>query len=425
MRKPELENAPQAADQQEDQESEWTIEVSGDEAKFFNWLRRDATTEQRLKVCRKFYNEGIGLRLSDPESGVLILGDRPLSRAFVLPKDRTLDVETQPEKVLASIEECIHRHNGVVRKCDRDGDSDANQNNIWDFDFPEGFGSDGCVVGLFFSSESRDCATHEILSQWGKSGVRTETTAAEFSELRERRNHCRENFNEDEFRSDFEIMTHDERLGEIEELWKCGVEFEFSDPNSEMHYSSMGASSTFCVDYSFGVTPKEFQPEWRSSCPDAMSMDELLRIEEDTEERMRTIVQIERAIQEVVIESGGEVDGIGRMVDKDENGELSSDTSGCTMIVCRFPSEESRDQIVKEVLDGWGMFDVTVDKESRRLTLEDKIEEAALMAARIESDPEREQQLLAKKGPAFDELKDPIINEVIADWESNRKGHAS
>jgi len=93
------------------------------------------------------------------------------------------------------------------------------------------------------------------------------------------------------------------------------------------------------------------------------------------------------------------------------------------MIDCRFPSKEIRDQAVTEVLDGRSMFDVTVDPKSRNLSLEDKIEEAALMTARIESDPEREQQLLGKKGPALDELKDRFINAEIAAWESPREGN--
>ena len=93
------------------------------------------------------------------------------------------------------------------------------------------------------------------------------------------------------------------------------------------------------------------------------------------------------------------------------------------MIDCRFPSKEIRDQAVTEVLDGRSMFDVTVDPKLRNLSLEDKIEEAALMTARIESDPEREQQLLGKKGPALDELKDRFINAEIAAWESPREGN--
>ena len=97
------------------------------------------------------------------------------------------------------------------------------------------------------------------------------------------------------------------------------------------------------------------------------------------------------------------------MIEEDEDGELYCDAGGCTMIDCRFPSKEIRDQAVTEVLDGRSMFDVTVDPKSRNLSLEDKIEEAALMTARIESDPEREQQLLGKKGPALDELKDRFI----------------
>jgi len=113
---------------------------------------------------------------------------------------------------------------------------------------------------------------------------------------------------------------------------------------------------------------------------------------------------------------------ISRDLDEDEDGKLYCGEGGCTMIACRFSTKEISDLVVKEVLDSWGMFDVTVDPDSRQLTLKDKVEEASLLAARCENDPEREQQLLSKKGPAFNELKDRLINEEIAAWESTQDG---
>ncbi|WP_417746741.1 hypothetical protein [Rosistilla oblonga] len=404
------------------QDNDGTIHLEGEEAQLFTWLIGEATEKERLITCRGLYQDGFEFSVRDTETGSMIFGCCPLTRAFVLSKKKPGEFDTQPEMVLSAIQECIESQGGVVQEDDADADSEANDQDMWDFSVRNDFGNDGCVVGLFFSSESREAATQEILSRWGACGVRTEITAAELKESQDSRNFCRDNFNEEEFRSRFEAMSHDERLRKIEGLWIRGIDFDMLDSSSQTHYSSLGANSTFCVDYSLGFKPMSLQPEWRSTGPDSMSIKESLRIEEDTEARMQMIVQIEQAIQNVVRERGGEVEGIGRMIEENECSELFCAPSGCTMIVCRFPNKQLLDQVVKLVLESWGMFDVTVDPESRQLTMEDKIEEAALMAARMEDDSEREQQLLKKRGPAFDELKDQVINEEIAKWETIREG---
>ena len=55
------------------------------------------------------------------------------------------------------------------------------------------------------------------------------------------------------------------------------------------------------------------------------------------------------------------------------------------------------------------------------MNLNERITYAAWMKARIESDPDREDQLRLMKGPAFDELKDRVINTQIARWESTQE----
>jgi hypothetical protein len=430
MRKPELGNDPQAADQPD----EWDDDLRR--------LYYEAPEQKQCESMQSMWRDGLLIRLTDEKSGEVMLTSQPLLRVFTISHERMAhklerdhggrpvgknDVEAQAEKILNSIQESIQQHHGIVHEKDGEEEIEVEESErakfcTWHTGFKKGFGNDGYVVGLFFSSKTREGTTHEVLSQWGSWGVRMETTATEFHELQERHEFCRENFSEDEFRSRFQAMTHEERLAEIQVLWTRGIEFEMTAPSSGTHYSSVGAESTFCVDYLLGLKPKGFQPDWLASAADAMTTTELLEIEEDTGERMQTIIQIEQAIQETVRLRGGEIDVISRDLDEDEDGKLYCGEGGCTMIACRFSTKEISDLVVKEVLDSWGMFDVTVDPDSRQLTLKDKVEEASLLAARCENDPEREQQLLSKKGPAFNELKDRLVNEEIAEWESTQEG---
>lgn len=433
MPKPEPENDSHAADQQ------------GRSDNVLRLLDSEVPEHERCETMQNLWREGLLFHATDNESGVVLLTSFPLLRVFTISNELVASelkrhhgsgrvgkkaLKAQAETILNSIENSIQQHHGVFQKKNDGEATEIDELTMQEIGLHQGVCNDGYVVGLFFTSDSREKATHEILSQLGSWGVRTEITDSELRERQEIHEHVREKFDEDEFRPRFESMTHEEQSAEIQLLWTRGIEFEMTDAAAETHYSSVGAKTTFGVDYSLGRKPKDLQMEWTECAAYELTGEELprnkpLKFDENFEKLMQTVVYIERAILDVIHEKGGEVEVIRRMIEVDENNELSRDMSGDTMIDCRFPTREIRDQVVKDVLDSWEMFDVSVDPNSRQLTLEQKIEEAALLTARMEYDPEREQQLLSKKGPAFDELKDRIINAGISAWESAREGNAN
>lgn len=178
----------------------------------------------------------------------------------------------EAEKILSSVANSIRQNHGIIQEDEKEEESESSKPFDCDIGFPKGFGNDDWIIGLFFTQESRAAATEEILSQWGNWGVRAEPSSSEFRELAERRAYCDMNFNEEEFQTRFDSMTHAERLAEIQVLRTRGIEFEMTDSVSGVYYSSVGANTTFCVAYMLGFIPKFLQLEWRSYHPDAMTM---------------------------------------------------------------------------------------------------------------------------------------------------------
>ena len=249
MRKPELENAPQAADKQDKSDDS------------LRRLAYEAPEQTRCEIMQSMWRDRLLIRVTDEKSGEVMLASEPLFRFFTISHEwiaRKLernhgggpvgkkDLQTQTERILNSIQDSVRRHHGVVADEDFAAEVDFQAPFVY-------FGNDGYVIGLFFSQNSRNAATEEILSKGEDWGVRMETTAAELDERQEQRERCQENFDEGDFRSRFQSLSHEERLAEIQLLWQQGIGFETSDPDTGTPYSSAGGISYCYVDYSLGI----------------------------------------------------------------------------------------------------------------------------------------------------------------------------
>ena len=397
----------------------------------FHWLAYKASDQKRCEVLQRLRRAGILVQMNDLESGEILCGSHPLVRVFTISHkqiarklglsqdDKSVgnnQVEAKTQVILNSIADSIRKYNGIVAQEDVDPDV-----------FPQDpfvkFGNDGFVVGLFFSRDSKNSAVQEVLAHWGGWGVGEEVNPDELIERLDWRENCKQCFDESEFLPRFQAMSHEERLSEIHSLWQRGIEFETTDSAGETKYSSIGSVSCFFVDYSLGIAPPYQRPECNGSPADKSIIREYMEfIDDHDRSRMKRIVQIEQAIRHVVEVSGGEVYIFEREEPEDDEGNLVYEGPSSTMIGCRFPTAAIRDQVSRDAWDSWGMYGLRIDNDTMEAIMDrnEKLEYAARMAARIEDDPDRAEQLFCMKGPAFDELKDDIINAEIAEWETTQ-----
>lgn len=419
MRKPEQESDLQAAGPQD--ESDDT----------FHRIVYEAPEQKRCELLHSMWRDKFLFQVADTELGEILCGSQPLVRVFTISNELVAQklkwkhdidfvdekvVASQTEKILSSIQDSVQSNYGVVAS------GDVETEVCSEFPFLE-FGNDGFVIGLFFSRDSRNTATDKILTDWKAWGVGTEINLTELQQRQEWRENFQQCFDDSEVRSRLNGMSHEERLQEIQVLWQQGVAFEMTDPDMGTKYSSVGSDIYFYVDYSLGIVP----PCDRSDCSfpiDKSIIREYMEFLDDEDgERMRTIVQIERTIRDDVEVNGGEVFVFERMLHENEDGTIIYEGPSSTMIGCRFPTEAVRNQFAREILDSLSIYGVEIDEDTREviMNLNERIAYAAWMKARIESDPDRENQLRLMKGPAFDELKEQVINNQIANWESTQK----
>ena len=399
----------------------------------FHWLAYKATDQKRCEVLQRMRRAGLLIQMTDLESGEILCGSQPFVRVFTISHeqiarklglsqdDRGVSnnlVEAKTQAILNAIEDSIRKYSGIVVQEDVDPD-------VLPKDPFVKFGNDGFVVGLFFSRDSKNSAIQEVLAHWKSWGVGEEVDPDELTERLSWRENCKQCFDESEFLPRFQAMSHEERLSEIHSLWQRGIEFEMTDSAGETKYSSIGSVSGFFVDYSLGIDPPYQRPECSRYPTDKSIIREYMEFMDDHDRsRMKRIVQIEQAIRHVVEVGGGEVYIFERDELEDEDGNLAYEGPSSTMIGCRFPTAAIRNQVSRDAWDSWGMYGLRIEYDTMEAILDhkEKLEYAARLAARIEDDPDRAEQLFCMKGPAFDELKDQVINAEIAEWESTQEG---
>jgi hypothetical protein len=344
---------------------------------------------QRVALLKRFWQLDHEITIVDKSTNCLY-SSSPLFRAFTISHEHLIrqhqiehgefldssdKVSVAAEELKQEIASVIKKYRGEVKT--NDGPvlrcEDKTEPEWYFYGFQPGLASDGYVIGMFFSEADREKAVQDVVKKWCNWGIRTEPLAEDRVVHSERYWFWKKHFDRKQFRRQFKKLSHEERLDAIDDLDAKGINFTFTDPDTDYCYGSswqrqgsIRNSRDFSYDFELGYLPKNGS---RSGLPEHFPT---------ASERRKEIDEIERTLLHLIAKHGGFVTSIERSVsDAVVSLEQSENFLDSGDIHARFHDYQARRNASSEIHERLAVAGVHFSvEEDEELSIDEQIAKA-------------------------------------------------